>query len=302
MENPGPQACYRHPDQPSGIRCQRCGRPICPQCMNPAAVGFQCPECVAQGMRETRQGQGPYGGQRSANPMMTTFVLIGINVAVWLAIVATGGSFGRLFNLLALSPAGRCDVVGQDLYMLTDRATCVANRAWEWVPGATTGAPWQVLTSGFAHVEIWHIGFNMLALYYLGPPLERVLGRARFLAVYFIGLFAASAFVIWLSNPHMPTLGASGAVFGLLGAFLVIAWKNQGDVRTILLWLGLNVVFTAFGPSISWQGHLGGFIGGLLASLIIVFAPRENRTRVQTIGLAVLSAVTAAALVVPMLA
>ncbi len=153
------------------------------------------------------------------------------------------------------------------------------------------------MTSGFAHVEVWHIGFNMVALWFLGPQLEAVLGRTRFLALYFISLLAGSALVYWLADEGSATLGASGAIFGLLGALMVVAYKVGGDVRGLMVWLGLNVAITFLFPNVSWQGHLGGFVGGVLVGAVLVYAPRARRTAVQAAGLSVISVLVIAAIV-----
>jgi len=281
-------ACYRHPDRATYIRCQRCGRPICGDCMINAAVGFQCPECVAQGARETRQNQLPYGGTRSGNPAITSITLIGLNLAVWLAITLTGGGASRLVDVLALTPSGFCLSAADPTSWYPDAgaALCATMPDGWWHPGVGSGAYWQVLTSAFAHIEFMHLALNMLAVWFLGPTLESALGRTRFLAVYLLSALTASAVVLWLSPQASTTLGASGAVFGLIGALLVLAYKVRGDVRTVLLWLGINVVYTFFGPgSISWQGHLGGLAGGLVAAAVIAYAPRQQRSRTQLLGL-----------------
>ncbi|MEO5710346.1 MAG: rhomboid family intramembrane serine protease [Nocardioidaceae bacterium] len=263
--------CYRHTDREAHIRCQRCERRICPDCMRPASVGFQCPSCIAEGAKSTRSGRTAYGGQRSGNPALVSQVLIGINVVVWLAIVATGGASSRLFDALALLPSSA--------YTLVDGTPTL-------VRGVADGAPWQLLTSMFTHIEIWHIGFNMLALWTLGPQLEVAIGRIRFLALYFLSGLAGSATVLWFSAPNSQTLGASGAIFGLMGALLVVAIKVRGDVRGMLTWIGINFVITfVLVRLISWQGHLGGFVGGLLLGAAIVYAPRTNRTRWQVGGI-----------------
>jgi membrane associated rhomboid family serine protease len=239
--------------------------------MRPAAVGFQCPACIAEGARSTRAGRTAYGGQRPGNPALVSQVLIGINVVVWLAIVATGGASSRLFDLFALLPSSAYALVGGQP---------------ELVRGVADGAPWQLLTSMFTHIEIWHIGFNMLALWTLGPQLELAIGRARFVALYFLSGLAGSATVLWFSAPNSQTLGASGAIFGLMGALLVVAIKVHGDVRGIATWIGINFVVTLLLVRlISWQGHLGGFVGGLLLGAAVVYAPRQNRTRWQVSGL-----------------
>jgi len=259
-----------------------------------ASVGFQCPQCVSDGARQTRQNDAPYGGRRSANPSMTTIVLIAINALVWVAINATGGALSRLVDALALLPVGRCFSVGDPnrWYPEAGQQVCQAMTDGSWQPGVAEGAYWQVLTSAFTHVEVLHLGMNMLALWFLGPSLERALGRVRFLAIYLISALAGSVVVLWLSEASTSTLGASGGVFGLIGALLVLAYKVRGDVRTVLLWLGINVVYTFIGPgSISWQGHLGGLLGGLAAALVVVYAPRAQRSRWQVPGLIGITAV-----------
>ncbi|MGN6132092.1 MAG: rhomboid family intramembrane serine protease, partial [Nocardioidaceae bacterium] len=218
----GAPVCYRHPGREAHIRCQRCERPICPDCMRSASVGFQCPSCVAEGARSTRSGRGAYGGVRSDNPTLTTKVLVALNAGVYLLLLVTGGQLSTLVDRLALLPLGRCasTVHAAGFYPGAGQGVCARIPNAVWHPGVADGAYWQLLTSLFTHVEIWHIGFNMVALWVLGPQLEAVLGRARFLGVYLLSGLAGSALVYWLSAPHSSTLGASGAIFGLLGALL----------------------------------------------------------------------------------
>jgi membrane associated rhomboid family serine protease len=265
--------CYRHPERETWIRCQRCDRPICPDCMRSAAVGFQCPSCVKEGSRSTRQGQTPYGGQRVGDPRLTSFVLIGLNALVWLAIAVTGGSSSRLVDTLALLP--------------DSAARQLENGQVTVVRGVDDGAWWQLVTSMFTHVEPLHIGFNMLALYFLGPMLETVLGRARFVALYLVSGLCGSAAVVLLSDPNSQTVGASGAIFGLMGALAVVATKVGGQLQPILVWLGLNLVFTFTVAGISWQGHLGGLVGGAVLGAAMVYAPRRNRSLLQWSAVAV---------------
>lgn len=283
--------CYLHSDRETWIRCQRCERPICPDCMRDASVGFQCPACVAQGARSTRQGRTAYGGQRSANPALTSLVLIGVNAVVWVAMMATGGLRSRLHDVLTLLPRGRCvpvDDPGSYFPGLPEGSCEIApNRAW--VEGVADGAWWQLVTSAFTHVEIWHIGFNMLALWILGPQLEMVVGRARYLALYLLSAFAGSVMVLWFADPAGSTLGASGAIFGLMGALLVVVVKVGGQFQSILGWIGINLLITVVGRDfISWQGHLGGLLGGLLVAALLVYAPRDRRTSVQVSGMVAL--------------
>jgi membrane associated rhomboid family serine protease len=242
--------------------------------MRPAAVGFQCPSCVKEGGKGTRSGRTPYGGQRSANPALTSQVLIAINVAVWIAILVTNRNSGRLVDLLALRPSSTFQGV-----------------VFQQVHSVAQGDYWQLVTSMFTHVALWHIGFNMLVLWVLGPQLELAVGRIRYLAIYLISGLAGSAAVMWLSVPYVQTLGASGAIFGLMGALLVIAVKVHGDIRGIATWIGVNLVLTfVLGASISWQGHLGGLAGGVLTGAVVVFAPRQHRAAWQAAGLAAVAA------------
>lgn len=298
MTQGGPEApptCYRHPDRETWIRCQRCDRPICPDCMRSAAVGFQCPDCVAEGARSTRQLLTPYGGKRVEDPRLTSFVLIGLNVAVFVAVLATGGRTSRLADWLALIPRGRCQALGGGYFPgATDAALC--GSGGNWLTGVATGAPWQLITSVFTHVQPLHIAFNMLALYVLGPTLEGVLGRARFLAVYLVSGLAGSAAVMLFSNPAFETIGASGAIFGLMGALALVALKVRGQAQQILVWIAINLVITFTIPGISWQGHLGGLVGGAAMGAAMVFAPKRQRSLVQWGTVAAVALVAAAAI------
>jgi membrane associated rhomboid family serine protease len=235
--------------------------------MRSASVGFQCPECVKEGARTTRQARTPYGGTRVGNPTTTTIALIAINVAVWLAIVATGGRNSRILDALALLPDSAAR-------QYPDGSIAV-------VRGVSDGAVWQVVTSMFTHVELWHIGFNMLALYFLGPMLEQVLGRARFLAVYLVSGLVGSASVLLFSAAHGQTLGASGAIFGIMGAIAVLALKVGGQAQSVLGWIAINLVLTFTLSGVSWQGHLGGLLGGAVLGAAMVYAPRGRRSLVQ---------------------
>jgi membrane associated rhomboid family serine protease len=289
----GVPTCYRHPDREAHIRCQRCNRVICPDCMRPAAVGFQCPECVKEGAKTTRAGRTAYGGLRPTDASLTSMVLIALNVAVWIAILATGGNDSRLVDWLLLRPQGFC-LSPVDVQAATGLS---CGGGGELYPGVSDGAYWQLVTSMFTHVQLWHIGFNMLALYTLGPQLEMVVGRARFLALYFLSGLAGSALVFWGDRG---ALGASGAIFGLMGALLIVAIKVRGDVRGILTWIGINFVITfVFVNAISWEGHLGGFIGGAAIGTVLVYTPRgPRRTTLQVAGLAVIAVLIALAIAI----
>ena len=247
--------------------------------MQPAAVGFQCPSCVREGARTTRSGRTAYGGQRSANPALTSQILIAINAAVWLLILVTGGASSQWVDRLSL------------------RSVSVRFTDGSIDQGVAGGAYWELLTSTFTHVSLLHIGFNMVALWLFGPQLEMLFGRIRYLALYFLSGLAGSAFVYGFSDPVVPTVGASGAIFGLFGAYFVVALKMRRNVSQMLLLLGLNVFITFTAGNISWQGHLGGFLAGVAIGALLVYAPRKRRLLWQTVGLSLVGVLVVAAVV-----
>lgn len=291
----GVPTCYRHPGRESYIRCQRCDRTICPDCMRDAAVGFHCPSCVEEGKKSTRSGRTAFGGLRPTNASTTSGVLVAINVAVWVAILVTGGAGSRLVDLLGLRPNGLCEL-GRGGYDVSE-AICTA-QGGQWLPGFADGAYWQVVTSGFTHVTIFHIGFNMLALWVIGPQLELALGRTRFVALYVLSMLAGSTVVLWAGGEYQLTLGASGAIYGLFAALIVVARKVGGDMRALWGLIIVNVFITFAVPNISWQGHLGGFLGGGIVAAILVYAPRgPRRTIFQVSGLVAVAALLALAMI-----
>jgi membrane associated rhomboid family serine protease len=268
-EDKGPQpaqslpGCYRHPDRETGIRCTRCERPICPECMVNASVGFQCPEC-ARG--DSGTGHAPAaarprtiaGGSVTADPRLLTKILIGINVAVFIAVHVRPSLLNDLVLLGSWPPKPFTPTQG------------VADGEW-----------YRMVTSMFTHQEIWHIAFNMLSLWWLGGPLEAALGRARYLAVYFASGLAGSALAYLLASPTTATLGASGAIFGLFGATAVLMRRLNYDMRPIIALLVINLIFTFGWSSISWQAHIGGLVAGVITGYAMVHAPRERRALVQ---------------------
>lgn len=289
--DPGTSAptCFRHAERETYIRCQRCERSICPDCMTPASVGFQCPECVASGRREMRSDRTAFGGLRRENPQVTSLVLIGINVGVWLLITLTGGQASPWVTRLGLKLAGYCLVDPRLPQQLCDTLP-----QGSWTDGVFNGAWWLPLTAVFTHVEILHIGFNMFALYVLGPQLEALVGRARFVTIYLLSGLGGSVAVLWLSSPYGTTVGASGSIFGLMAALLIVVHKMGGNPQHIVMWVGLNLVLTFTAPGISWQGHIGGFLTGGVVTAILAYAPTRvaglnGRMRVQALGVAVVA-------------
>ncbi len=260
----GPVTCYRHPGREAGVRCTRCDRPICPDCMVSASVGFQCPDCVRQG---SGTGHSPAasrprtiaGGSVAADPRLITKILLGINVAVFVAVLA--------------------DSALVDDLVLLGRANFYYGGPLE---GIAEGQWYRLVTSMFLHQEVWHIAFNMLGLWWLGGPLEAALGRARFITLYMLSGLAGSALTYWLAAPNQPSLGASGAVFGLLGATAVLMRRLNYDMRPVFALLAINLIIT-FNPwgGIAWQAHVGGLVAGTLIAIGMVHAPRERRNLVQ---------------------
>jgi membrane associated rhomboid family serine protease len=240
--------CYRHPDRPAGVRCQRCDRPICPSCMNSAAVGFQCPSCFNEGVKSIPRARTSLGGVARGNPRVVTLTMLALNVLVFIA-VRTGSS--KLLNDLVL------------------------------VPVLVESEPWRLLTSAFTHVQIFHIFANLFMLYQLGPLLEQMLGRLRFTALYLLSALGGSVAVWLLGAPGSATLGASGAVLGLVGALLVISRAHGLDVTWIVAYVAITAVISFTLPNISWEGHLGGFVtGAALGWLFLADTKRRRRARV----------------------
>jgi membrane associated rhomboid family serine protease len=241
--------CYRHPDRPAGVRCQRCDRPICPSCMNSAAVGFQCPSCFNEGVKSTPRTRTSLGGIQRGNPQVVTITLLALNVLVFI-LVRTG------------SP-----VILNDLVL---------------VPVFVDSEPWRLLTSAFTHVQIFHIFSNLFMLWVLGPPLEQMLGRLRFALLYLLSALGGSVAVWLLAAPGSATLGASGAVLGMVGAMLVISRARGLDVTWILGYVAITAVFSFVIPNVSWQGHLGGFVTGAAVAWIMLRMSDHRRNKART--------------------
>lgn len=256
-----PATCYRHPDREAHIRCTRCERRICPDCMIPASVGFQCPECVREGNKDVREARTVFGGSVSGDPGVVSKILIAITVVAFVAQQAVSGFTSRFYDIgLAVDP-----------------------NTFETV-GVADGEVYRLLTSAFLHGGILHLLLNMYALYMFGPPIEAALGRLRFIALYLVSALGGSALSYAFAAPNQPSLGASGAVFGLLGAFLVVSRKQRRDTSAVLVLLAINLGYGFLVPRVDWRAHVGGLIAGGLIALALVYAPRDRRTLVQVAG------------------
>jgi membrane associated rhomboid family serine protease len=270
--------CYRHPNRETGLSCSECGRPICTECMTVAPVGLRCPDHSGkpQGVARVRSRVRRTGW--AGTGALVTKALVAINVLVFLAEIGTGsgatgaGSGGSVVDRFALD--------GPD----------VANGGW-----------WRLITAGFLHANVLHIGLNMLILWLVGSPLEEMLGRGRYLLLYFVSLLAGSAGAL-LQAPLVTTVGASGAIFGLFGALLVLEYFATGQIvgGQAFGLIVINLIFSFTFSNISWGGHIGGLVGGILGTLVLARFGRGHAAygRVGLVGIPGMMLIGAASVVV----
>ena len=250
--------CYRHPDRETGLSCSDCGRPICADCATFAPVGIRCPDHAGVRSSPTAKvrprpvRRAPGVALASGNAPVTK-ALIAINVAVYLVTV---------FQSHSTTPNG--SIVTR--YLLYGPA--VANGDW-----------WRLVTAMFLHASILHIGFNMYVLWVIGTPVEQYLGKARYLGLYLVSGLAGSAGAL-LQAPATPVVGASGAIFGILGAMLILEWQITGRLAgQAAALIAINLVISFVIPGISWGGHVGGLIGGIL--IMLAYGHWGDRGRAQ---------------------
>jgi membrane associated rhomboid family serine protease len=268
----GPVACKRHPDVQTGLRCVRCGDPICPDCMRPAAVGYQCPDCARGSRQEVHQPGRRIGS--SAAGLSITNVLIAICVGVYVIGVALSGA-------------------GSVIEGATEKVMVRLGAEQPFL--VASGQYWRLFTSIFLHFGILHLALNMYALFIIGNVVESELGRIRYLALFLVTGWFSSAIAYWLTPPLVAvqggltlqiSAGASGAIFGLFGVFLAYNYRRRhlafyaNRMRQMLMLIVLNIVFTFAIPGISWQAHVGGLVAGLIAGYAALdgFGPRISRT------------------------
>ena len=281
MSEPSPYeaepVCPRHPDRVAYVRCQRCGRPTCPECQRPAAVGIQCVDCVREGQKSMRMPRTQFGAKVTPDgrPVVSLAIIV-IAVAVWLLQTVSP----RVTTELAFRP-----VLGVD-------------------------EPWRFLTAAFAHSpgSPLHILFNMFALWQIGQYLEPMLGRVRFAILYLVSAFGGSVGYLLLASPPAlpltqaginasswitPVVGASGAVFGLFGALLVLnrhLGRSSGPMFGVL---AINAVLGFVLPGIAWQAHLGGLVTGAALAGVITVTAAQSRRRLQIPALAAVTILVA---------
>ena len=268
--------CFRHPGRETYVSCVRCGRPACPDCLRSAAVGQQCVECIREGSRGTRRATAPFCGN-VANRPLATWTLVALNVLAYI---------GELVNSNALIDNGA--MVGR-----LNATIGVADGQW-----------YRLLTNAFLHQPpgggfgIFHIAFNMWALIVVGPALERMLGRSRFVAVYLVSALGGSVFFYLLARPTTAGLGASGAIFGLFGAWFVLSRRLHLDARMVVGLIAVNLLISFTISGIAWQAHVGGLIAGSALTAAYAYAPRNHRTLVQIAATVAMLALLAIGVVV----
>jgi membrane associated rhomboid family serine protease len=269
--------CPRHPDRPSYVRCQRCGRPACPDCQRAAAVGFQCVDCVNETRRTTPEVRTVYGGAATAGKPLATYGIIAVCVLVYVL---------------------QWIIPGQAVYEQFAYNNVFAT------PKYGAFEPWRMLTAAFLHSpdSVLHIVLNMYTLWIFGQALEPLLGRIRFLALYLVSAIGGSVGYLLLNPLLVPgqglvgVVGASGAIFGLFGAMLLVQRHRGGDTRQLWVLIAINGVIGFLIPQIAWQAHLGGLVTGGLCAAVLAYTPRGPRQGLfQAAGLVAVLALLVAA-------
>jgi membrane associated rhomboid family serine protease len=261
----GVPTCFRHPGRETYLSCTRCGKPACPECLRSAPVGQQCVDCIKEGGHAARRPTGVFGGRAVASGAVVTWTLVAINVAFY----AVEWIYPKIVDYLALI-GGAYDPTVHEMV------------------GVAQGQYYRLLTSAFLHEQgltgfgPLHIIFNMWALILVGPPLERLLGRLRFVVLYLLSALGGSALYYLLAPVNEFGLGASGAIFGLFGAYFVVARRLRADTRAIIFLIVLNLGISFAVPDIAWQAHVGGLLTGGLLTAAYAYAPRNQRALVQT--------------------
>lgn len=263
------------------MSCVRCGRPACPDCLRAAPVGQQCVECIKAGSRGSRQASGRFGGRVVSGGPVVTWTLIGLNLFAYLIELA----YSKIIDY------------GQMIGGATDRTL---NES----VGVAFGDVYRLLSAAFLHeppsggIGLAHIAFNMWALYVIGPAVEQTLGRLRYLAIYLISALAGSVLFYVLVPPNQAGIGASGAIFGLFGAWFVIARRLRVDSRQVVLLIVLNLVLGFVIRGVGWQAHVGGLIAGAALTAAYAYAPRQNRILLQLAATVVMLALLVAGVVI----
>ncbi|WP_431972442.1 rhomboid family intramembrane serine protease [Nocardia sp. bgisy134] len=262
---PPAPTCVRHPNRPTGLACTRCGRPACPECLRPAAVGQHCVDCVREADSQVRPIRTVAGAPVAATTTpVVTYGLIALNVLVYGITAAQAGSLADNYR--------------SELFL-----------RWAMIPKLVADGDWfRVIGSGFLHWGPLHLALNMFALYIVGIQLEPFLGRARMLAIYLVALIGGSAGGMLLEPVNTVGAGASGAVYGMFGAVAVLLIRLRVNATQILVIIAINVLLSLSLPGVSLWVHLGGLVAGTLATMGVLFLPQwvhaKSRETARTIG------------------
>ena len=252
--------CYRHKDRITGLSCSRCEKPICVECSHDSSVGQLCPECAApSGRHRVVQGRQIYG-RPSFQTAPVTFTIMAVTVAIYVA-----------------------GMLSADLDNLLFRNLAQAN----WLVAA--GDWWRIFSAALLHGSLMHIGFNMYALYLFGPRMEQQIGSSSFAALYVASAGAGGLTSYLLGSTEQVSIGASGAIFGLFGAWIFVAWKlrhtpgGRSMFKQLFVLLAINVVIS-FTPGIDGFAHLGGFIAGLVIAALwsVLAVGKPNAVGIRT--------------------
>jgi membrane associated rhomboid family serine protease len=257
--------CYRHPDRETFVKCQRCGRPICGQCQTLAPVGVHCPECVREARGSAASAVRPVGRRvvGALNPSrgvpIITYSIIAACVIVFVLECLTG-----------LNP-------------ITGTGNSIVANVLAYYPHEIYFAPWSIISVNFVHANILHIALNMYSLFIVGTPLERFLGRGRYAALFFVSGIGAVVAVDLLTNEAV--IGASGAIFGLLGALVVFARRMGLRTTQLYVVIAINLAIGFIIPQIAWQAHIGGLIVGVGLAFLMLKTSTVRRRPVQVVSI-----------------
>ncbi len=291
-----PRYCYRHPDRETGLSCAECGRPICYECMHYTPVGQRCPEHAGApvGIRKaTAPIQRAVTGVGSRRVNAVTMVLIGMNVGIYLAELALGGSIKGTGNWIFSHGALIVNGIIVNGNLIPGPAHATAPAGYSLV-GVAHGEWWRLITAAFLHYGPLHLAVNMYSLYYAGTLLEGMIGRWRFALLYFVsGVAGCAGAIFW--SPNQITLGASGAIFGVLGGLFVLERRRHiatgGQIAGLIV---LNLIFTF---TLSSFISVGGHVGGLIAGVVLMYLFDQYR-RSAAMSIAAASAVIVLSIVV----
>jgi len=264
--------CYRHPDVETGVHCTRCGRPICPDCMYPAPVGHQCPECVKEQKQEFHR-PAERVGTTGRGLTLTNLILLSL-VGIYAVEVIAGGP-GSLIGGPTTPTLVR---LGANVGLFQSRGEIV---------GVATGEWWRLFSAMFLHAGLIHLAFNGYALYIVGGVVEQELGRWRMVALYLVTGFCSSVASYAIAAPVIPSVGASGAIFGLFGVFFAYNYQRRhlafyaARMRSMGTLIVINLILTFTIPGIDWRGHVGGLTTGIIGGLAVDgFGRPRSRTQV----------------------